>query len=232
MPEQKIKCLIFDCGKVLVAFDVMIICRKLTAYSAFSSTQIFAAIYGQGLLFSGSLHHQYETGQLTTLEFFRQVKKAIQANDDLTLEKFREIAKSIYQENSAIKKILDHVKLNFKLVLLSNNNELSWGYLRQLSVVKDYFKDGDIFLSFRVGAKKPNPAIYQAALANCGCQASEAIFIDDEPRNIDGFAKLGVRGIKYNCQTDSLEKLAANLTELGIFKKSPFWKKWVSQGTN
>jgi putative hydrolase of the HAD superfamily len=216
MPEQKIKCLFFDCGNVLVAFDIGIVCRELAVFSPLSPDRIFSAIYGQGLLFGGSLHHQLETGQIGIPEFFHQAKKAIQANSGLTMEKFQEIANGIFKENTAIKKILGHVKQNFKLSILSNTNELNWNYLQNFSVIKDNFENSDIFLSFKIGSKKPDPAIFRTVLEKCAFQPSEILFIDDEPRNVEGFAKFGVRGIKYNCRTDSLEKLNADLANLGI----------------
>jgi putative hydrolase of the HAD superfamily len=216
MPEQKIKCLFFDCGNVLVAFDIEIICRELAVFSPLSPDRIFSAIYGQGLLFGDSLHHQFETGQLNTPEFFRQVKKAIQANDGLTMEKFQEIANGIFKENTAIKKILEHVKLNFRLSILSNTNELNWSHINNFSIIKNYFENSDIFLSFKIGSKKPDPAIFRTVLEKCAFQPSEILFIDDEPSNVEGFAKFGVRGIKYNCRTDSLEKLNADLANLSI----------------
>jgi HAD superfamily hydrolase (TIGR01509 family) len=48
-------------------------------------------------------------------------------------------------------------------------------------------------LSFEIGARKPEPAIYRAALEVAGGIApTEAVFVDDQPRYCDGAAALGI----------------------------------------
>jgi putative hydrolase of the HAD superfamily len=49
-----------------------------------------------------------------------------------------------------------------------------------------------IVLSYAVGAAKPDPRIYLAALERVGAQASEAAFADDQARFCDGAAGLGM----------------------------------------
>jgi putative hydrolase of the HAD superfamily len=50
-----------------------------------------------------------------------------------------------------------------------------------------------VILSFEVGAMKPDPAIYRAALgAVGGARPGRAVFVDDQPRYCDGAAALGL----------------------------------------
>jgi putative hydrolase of the HAD superfamily len=50
-----------------------------------------------------------------------------------------------------------------------------------------------VILSFEVGAMKPDPAIYRAAVqAVGGAQPGQAMFVDDQPRYCDGAAALGL----------------------------------------
>jgi putative hydrolase of the HAD superfamily len=50
-----------------------------------------------------------------------------------------------------------------------------------------------VILSFEVGARKPQPAIYEAALAALGDVApSDALFVDDQPPYCDGASALGI----------------------------------------
>ena len=56
------------------------------------------------------------------------------------------------------------------------------------------------YLSFRtyscqVGAFKPDPRIFRAALAKCGEPAEKTAFIDDVPDNLEGAAALGITPI-------------------------------------
>lgn len=50
-----------------------------------------------------------------------------------------------------------------------------------------------VVLSFEVGAAKPDPAIYLAALDLLGAQPAETVFVDDQATYCDGAAALGMR---------------------------------------
>lgn len=49
-----------------------------------------------------------------------------------------------------------------------------------------------VVLSFEARAMKPDPAIYRAALDALDADASQAVFVDDQPRYCDGAAALGI----------------------------------------
>jgi putative hydrolase of the HAD superfamily len=49
-----------------------------------------------------------------------------------------------------------------------------------------------MILSFEVGSRKPQPAIYQAALDAVGGDAAHAIFVDDQADYCDGARALGI----------------------------------------
>jgi putative hydrolase of the HAD superfamily len=49
-----------------------------------------------------------------------------------------------------------------------------------------------VVLSFEVGARKPQPAIYQAALTGLGVGAERAVFVDDQAAYCDGARALGM----------------------------------------
>jgi putative hydrolase of the HAD superfamily len=49
-----------------------------------------------------------------------------------------------------------------------------------------------IVLSFELGARKPQPAIYRAALDALGAKSGEAVFVDDQAAYCDGAARLGI----------------------------------------
>ena len=49
-----------------------------------------------------------------------------------------------------------------------------------------------LILSFEVGSRKPQPAIYQAALDAVGSDAADAIFVDDQADYCDGARAVGI----------------------------------------
>ena len=216
-----IKCLIFDCGNVLVSFNRMIACRQLAEFCPLSAEEIFQ------MSFEGDLLKRYEKNEVSSEQFFNLARHALGAKPELTFTKFKQIWNSIFSENKLIgnliadklpiklaDKIADlpinphaYLGVGVKFLILSNTNEMHWEYMFQLPIIADNFADKNCVLSFRVGARKPEEKIYREALARSDCQPNEIIYIDDMSENIEGFTKFGINTINYNCQTDSIEKL-------------------------
>ena len=68
-----------------------------------------------------------------------------------------------------------------------------------LQLIDRYVVSGDI------GVVKPNPRIFQTLLDRYGLQASECLFIDDNPDNVKGAQDLGLHGILFQ-GAESLRK--------------------------
>lgn len=67
-------------------------------------------------------------------------------------------------------------------------------------------------LSYEMGYVKPDKMAFQVALGELGVLAEEAIFIDDQPRNVQAAKDLGIQAIHFTSQT-ALEK---KLQQYGI----------------
>ena len=62
--------------------------------------------------------------------------------------------------------------------------------------------------SSEVGVRKPDPAIYELALAHVDTAANRAVFVDDFPGNIQAAERLGMLGILVEEDpTDALAQL-------------------------
>src|SRR5438045_2941394 len=109
---------VFDLGKVLVDFDYSITARRLLADCAITAEQLQQAIDQSPLL------HRYETGLITTEEFYTEVKALTGYRCDL--ETFRDIFGDIFTP------ITPMIELHAALVargvptyIFSNTNELA-----------------------------------------------------------------------------------------------------------
>ncbi|MCD6528308.1 HAD-IA family hydrolase [bacterium] len=211
---KKIKAIIFDFGNVLANFDHMITCRKLAGFSPFSPEEIYQCI------FKTKLEEEYDKGLVDSLTFYQQVKEKIQANSKLTWEVFKKIWGDIFSENSGIEKVLERIKPELKLFLLSNTNEIHWKYISQMPVIKHFFPDEkQLILSFKLGFRKPDIRIYKAAIKKADCPAEEIIYIDDITKYIQTAKKLGINGILYNCQKEPAAALLEKLKKFKVSKK-------------
>ena len=61
------------------------------------------------------------------------------------------------------------------------------------------------------GLRKPDPRIYQVALARLGVAAAETIFLDDIGRNLKPARELGMMTIKVDDEVQALDELAQAL---------------------
>lgn len=68
-----------------------------------------------------------------------------------------------------------------------------------------------ILFSGEEGVTKPAPAIIDKALAILGMQRAEAIFIDDDPRKVEGARTLGIHGISFETREQARAELKAML---------------------
>ena len=76
-----------------------------------------------------------------------------------------------------------------KTVLVSNCSHNTRPVVARLDLEREF---DALILSFEVGARKPQRAIYQAALDAVGSQAADATFVDDQADYCDGARALGL----------------------------------------
>ncbi len=72
-----------------------------------------------------------------------------------------------------------------------------------------------IVYSAEAGLAKPDPAIYRLALKQLGVAASEAVFVDDVPENVEAARALGMAGVQFKTGMDAAA-VRAEFAALGI----------------
>ena len=84
----------------------------------------------------------------------------------------------------------------------------AWPNLRAY-IAENKFDDAfdSLTISAEVGVMKPQPKIFQLALEQAKVQASEAVFVDDTPANIEAANTLGMHGILFRDPRETLAEL-------------------------
>ncbi len=91
--------------------------------------------------------------------------------------------------------IISRLRSRYKVGLLSNAPS---SFLRSLLADHDLEKHFDtIIISSEVGMIKPHPEIFQHILDEMGVKPHEAVFIDDNPKNVAGGEAVGIQGVVY-----------------------------------
>ena len=103
-----IKLFVFDLGNVILPFEHRQIATKLYEKSRdkarFASDEIFTFMFER----DKGLINDYETGQMSSEEFFGQLKERYKL--DMTFEKFRDIWNPIFQENREVNDAILYLK--------------------------------------------------------------------------------------------------------------------------
>lgn len=144
------------------------------------------------------LFDKLETGKLSPAEFregFRETTGL--ALDDTQIDHIWNAI--ILDFPPARIALLQALKKQYRTFLLSNTNIIHFDlYTKQLHEIhkvdwKEMFDD--LFFSFNLGLKKPDPAIYRHALEKAGIKAGHTLFIDDLYGNIEPARRCGIHTI-------------------------------------
>ncbi len=200
--SSEIRLILSDFGGVICSFDYRIFCERLSRRTGRTEDQIFAAV------FNGSLQGEFESGKLSGRAYHRAVMDRLDA--DVPYEEFFPMYGDIFTEIPATCELLRRLHGRYPLYLLSDTNEIHFGYVRETVEVLRLFDQ--FIISYEVGIMKPDPRIYQEALRRSGLPASACVFVDDREANILGAERVGIRALRF----ESAERLAADLACLGV----------------
>ncbi len=195
--------IVLDLGNVLIPFDYSRIINKLNLISPGLGDK-FAKLYKENYEF----HRNFERGLITRVEFLNTIQEWVDYK--VSREEFCKIYSDIFTLNENVISLIPILKMNYTVVLLSNTNEIheEYGY-RHYDFLK-YFDN--IFLSFKVGAVKPEEKIYRAVESYSKKPSSEHLFIDDVIEYVEGAKKCGWDAIQFR----NYEQLVKDLKERNI----------------
>lgn len=86
-------------------------------------------------------------------------------------------------------------KSGYRVFALSNFHEAAFSYVEQRHAWFGLFHG--VTISSRVGANKPEPAIYDALLSDHNLDPASVVFLDDSLANVQGAQQLGIRSIHF-----------------------------------
>jgi putative hydrolase of the HAD superfamily len=190
---EGIKHIIFDLGGVILNIDY-----KLTE-TAFIAAGIpnFPELYSQ--LRQSDLFDKFEVGEMTREEFITELRRA--ANSSVTDEQILNAWNAMLLDYPVRRlQILQQLRLYYDLFLLSNTNEIHEEAFNELLMRSHGIPNIGVFfdkvyLSHRVGLRKPMKEIFQRVLDDNGLKPEDTLFIDDSPQHIAAAKELGIQTI-------------------------------------
>lgn len=180
-----IKTIFFDIGNVLIFFSLPKMFQQLAVCTGLSAQSV------ETLLFGTDLRERYEKGLITTQELYHRFQKS--SPRPFTLPEFTASLSDIFTPNTELWPVVEALKkTGIRLILLSNTSECHFNYIQSHYPILRQFDQK--ILSYEVGAWKPDPPIYQKALALASCSPEECFYTDDIPEFIAGARKAGLQG--------------------------------------
>ena len=194
---------LFDMGNVLVHFSHELMCNQMAALCGKTGEEV------RSLLIDSGLQWDFERGQLTEAEFHARFCDVTETN--VAFHALRKAGSDIFQLNTPIVPVLDRLReLDIRLVLLSNTSVSHFEFIQERFDVLDRFDD--FVVSYRVGAIKPERAIFEAAISAIECKPGECFYTDD----IAEYVSIGRQfGFQADVFTD-VAALTGNFEHRGI----------------
>ena len=182
----------FDLGKVIVDFDHSRAAQELLKVTPLSLKEAMA------VLSDGELVSEYETGRLSSQEHYRKVCRRLQM--EVSIEKFRELWGSMFLPEPLLSEsFLQDLKKRYRLMLLSNTNEIHFDFVIQNYPILRMIEER--LLSFQAGCMKPQARIFELAIKKAGVAPENIFFTDDRPENIAAAQRSGIQALLFQSET-------------------------------
>jgi len=198
-----IKTIIFDLGNVVIKVNQKLMFDKLSKNRGKSAADI-EKVYSKS-----SDRKKFERGEISPTQFYNSMKKSMALN--LSFEEFRKIYTCMFSRNKEIEKIIPKLKKKYRLVLLSNTDEMHYNFIKKEFQVLNYFDD--FVLSYKAGMRKPNPLIFIEAVKKSKTTPWNCVYFDDIMEFVIVARLMGIKAFRYK----DIRKLKRNLKESGIF---------------
>jgi len=201
------RAIIFDCGGVLFDFSPDKVFDHWAQVSG-----IDADVLKHRFIF-GETYRQFERGEIDAASFRKQTLNMLELN--IINDDFDNGWNSLYGDLvPGIEQLLQDLKKHYRLVALTNTNEIHTKKWRILCApLVCYFEK--VFSSHEIHARKPEPKAYETVLKYLALEPEDVIFLDDNPEYARAASRMNITGIHVT----SFRQMVEELKNLGIEMK-------------
>jgi len=200
--------LLFDLGNVIVRVSHSAMAEALAARSADPRFQDPGRVLALAFDDREGLTVDFDAGRLTADAFYRSVADRLALS--LSFEEFADCWNTGFEENPAVTALIRRLHGRYRLMLLSNTNELHYRHLEPRLPALSLMERA--FLSFELGMRKPDRAIYERVIRAAGVNPERIVYIDDIAAYTRAAADLGIQTVTF----ESAAQLEALLKAKGV----------------
>jgi len=184
-----LKTIIFDFGGVILDIDPQLTINHFEKLGMEDSSKFLEE------KFINNVIKKFEKGILTPEVFRDKVREC--AGMNFTDQEIDDAWNALLFDIPAERiRVIEEVKKNYKILLLSNSNEIHYDlYVRDLQLRFGYREFDELFdkayFSFDLHLAKPDPDIYEFVMYQHKLKPEETLLIDDRTDNIEAARSLG-----------------------------------------
>lgn len=198
MIMSRYKVIVFDLGNVLIPFDHTLAAKRFEAIAPGMGERymnFFREHY--------DVHRAFERGDMSRKDFISFCLNLLDQKTDP--ETFCRYISEIFTVNEDVTALLPELKKRYRLVLLSNTNDIhhEFGW-QHYPFLRNFEK---LILSHEVNAVKPEDKIYKAVEAYTQEEPSSHIFIDDIAEYAEGARIQGWDAIQFTGYDNLVKEL-------------------------
>ncbi|MBN1638227.1 MAG: HAD family phosphatase [Ignavibacteriales bacterium] len=190
--------IVFDLGNVLINYDY-----TLTANAVEKIEKGFGQKFIDFFKNNFKLIKSLEKGEITSTLFLIELEKVF--GNKISRDDLCQFYSDVFSPNAEMISLLPELKSKFKIVLMSNTNEIhkkySWG---KYDFVKYFDK---MILSHEVKYAKPEEGIYKAVMEFTQHPPNEHFYVDDYLSFIEAGKKVGWDAVQFTCYEKFFEEL-------------------------
>lgn len=189
--------LIFDLGNTLVNFNLHLASERLSELFKVPEKEIY------DFIFKSKFFVNFERGDIGPAELVSILNQ--QFEQDMSVPSFDRIFSPIFAPRDEMVRLIDALKGEYELSILSNTNILHSRYLEETYPFLQHFDYR--FYSFALRALKPDAEIFQQVLSGSHSAPEECVFIDDIEMHVEGGRKAGIDSIHFQGEEHLMKEL-------------------------
>ncbi|HLD85174.1 MAG TPA: HAD family phosphatase [archaeon] len=191
------KAFVFDWGDVIALMDTPGFAKTIAERHGIKPDKFHTIELGHRI--------KNNSGKMTDLQYIEALNRDLGLKLDKK-EFFKEFLEGFVKINSELVEIIKKLKNNYKILLLTNNNE---GFMKYIKKVEFSHLFDKIYNSYDHKMAKPDPKFFNKVLKDAKLNADECIFVDDNERNIKAARQLGFHVVHYKSFEDFVVRIAA-----------------------
>jgi putative hydrolase of the HAD superfamily len=132
--------------------------------------------------------------------------KAMSDKSGIPADEIEQEIESYFVVNPEMIELVKSLKEKHNLIVLSNAPKGIVEHVLESNGLRDLFDA--LVISADIGMIKPSPEIYRHVLEGNGLTASDVVYVDDNPKNVEAAQAMGIKSVIFT-NIDSLKSILA-----------------------